>query len=335
MPTAENALVQIEQGQTLVPWEALTDSGDQTVFTPSGTVLSGRAGYEPEIRPNGLATGGAISPTENADEVSVAALTCYLGGQLTQVGTGTVAIARPSVQDYKVVSITVTAAGALAAVEGTEGAAFSETRDAAGGPPLIPVDSIEIGQVRVSSTASAVIQAAEIYQVIGQHQERYDFPTWAVSALGRGLAAASAAEQHAHVRFAAALPAIHTGGAAKQVYAQYYTPIFGDESRALDFVPAETSHSTSSTQYYGGSIASRTSTLGQGSFTALLSDGVQDVLVRAKNQVLTVKFFPDRAKSAYILTQGALGVARSFPAGDQIQATVTITAEEASAEFAS
>jgi hypothetical protein len=45
------------------------------------------------------------------------------------------------------------------------------------------------------------------------------------------------------------------------------------------------------------------------------------------------KFYQNRDNSTpYILTQGILGISRAFPAGDQISAACTISAEEAAVE---
>lgn len=337
MPTAKNALVKIEQGRTLVDWSAMTDSGDHQIFTADDAVWSLASGYEPEVRPNGIVSGvDLVSPAASGtdDAVDVAAFTAYSQGTLHSVAAQTdVALTRAVTGPCIINSITMTSDGAIAVVAGTEGASFSETRGAAGGPPEVPADSVEIAQVRLSSTTSAPVAEDEIYQVVGQHTERYDYPVWTVDTTGLGLAATSSAEQAAHVRFASALPTIHAGGNAKGVYIRYYVPIFGEESRTLDFQPAEKTYSVTSSAYYGGSIASSSESLGQAQFTALLSDGVTDFLVRNKGETLTVKFFPDRNKSPYILTQGVIGISRSFPVADQIQATVTVTAEQESAEF--
>jgi hypothetical protein len=99
-----------------------------------------------------------------------------------------------------------------------------------------------------------------------------------------------------------------------------------------DFVPAETSHSVSSTQVYGSTVGSSSSSLGQGSFNARLSDGVSDALVKEKNNFLWFRFYPDRYKTNYMLTQGKLGISRTFPAGDSIQAACTISAEKESSD---
>lgn len=323
MATAENAKLQYEAGQNAVAMTELTNSGDETSFTSAASLWSGRSGFAPVVRPNGLLTGGAITTHADNDKVTVAALTCNLAGIVTSVGAGTATITRGVSSDtHNITSITINSSGAIAAVAGTDGTAFVETRGSAGGPPFIPVGSIEIGQVRTTSVTAAPVAAAEIYQVPNLHLERADFPLWDVN-YGAGK-----------VTFLAALPEIHTGGVPKKVYASYASPIFADVALASDFVPPETSHSVSSTQVYGTTLGATSSTLGQGSFTAYLSDGVQDAIVSLKNATLWFRFYPDRYATPYIICQGKLGIARTFPAGDTIQAACTISAAAAGVEVA-
>ena len=322
MATAENAKLQYEAGQSSVAQTALTDSGDQTNFTSAATLWSGRSGYTPVVRPNGVLTGFAVTTHASNSTVAVAAGTLNLAGVVTSVAAGSLACARPATAVSKVVSVTIDSGGALAAVAGTDGAttAFSETRAAAGGPPLIPVGSVEIAQVRYTSNTAAVVLSSEIFQVVGTHRERADFPLFDINyASGK-------------VTFLSALPAIHTGTVPKKVYASYASPIFSDISLASDFVPPETSNSVSSTQVYGATLGSSSSTLNQGSFTAYLQDGVTDALVTLKNENLWFKFFPDRYKAPYLLAQGKLGISRTFPAGDSLQASCTISASSAAVE---
>jgi len=252
----------------------------------------------------------------------VAALTCNLQGVVTSVAAGTGTITRPASDKAKVCSITINSSGAIAVVAGTDGSGttFSETRAAAGGPPLIPVDSIEIAQVRVTTSAAGAVAASQIYQVVGSHCERADFPLWTVN------------YDEGSVTFLDALPEIHTGTVPKKVYASYAEPIFADVALASDFVPPETSHSVTSTQVYGTTLGATSSTLGQGTFTAYLENGVSDALVSLKNQNLWFKFFPDRYATPYLLCQGKLGISRTFPAGDTIQAACTINAASAAVE---
>ena len=328
MPTAENAILYYESGQTLVAMVALTDQGDHLDFRSAAALWSDKAGYAVDVKPNGLATGGAVIPAAAAGDnnVDVAALTCYLAGVLTSVNADTdVACTRPAGDVAKVISITVTDAGAIAAVAGTDGATttFSETRAAAGGPPLIPVGSIEIAQVRLTATAAAAISASEIFQVVGTHRERFDFPTWEVKRSN----VASGVAGYAGVVFNSALPLIHTGAVPKKVYAQYYTPVFAQVPKSADFVPAGESFSVGSTQIYGLTLGAVSKSLGQGSFQAYFEDGVTDGLLYEDGKKLWFKFKPDRLKDPYILAQGYLGVSQTFPAGDNIGASCTISAE--------
>ena len=322
MSTAENAKLQYEAGQNATAMSALTNSGDETTFTSGASLWSGKSGYAPVVRPNGLLTGGAVTVHADNDKVTVAALTCNLQGVVTSVAAGTGTITRPASDKAKVCSITINSSGAIAVVAGTDGSGttFSETRAAAGGPPLIPVDSIEIAQVRVTTSAAGAVAASQIYQVVGSHCERADFPLWTVN------------YDEGSVTFLDALPEIHTGTVPKKVYASYAEPIFADVALASDFVPTETSHSVTSTQVYGTTLGATSSTLGQGTFTAYLENGVSDALVSLKNQNLWFKFFPDRYATPYLLCQGKLGISRTFPAGDTIQAACTINAASAAVE---
>ncbi|MBI9092907.1 MAG: hypothetical protein JEZ12_27135 [Desulfobacterium sp.] len=326
---SDNAAVYREASQDQVAMVALTDDGDYTKFNSADDLWSGRAGYAPNVKPNGVATGGMITPGAANDTVSVASLTCYLAGVLTPVSANAaLVVARPEASNYQILSITVTSAGELAAVEGTEGSAFSDTRDTAGGPPLIPVDSIEIGWVKYSAQTAALVLASEIKQVIGTSKETYNYPAWTE----RRMAVENGALDFAGVDFDSALPAIHTGDVTKGVYAEYYTPEFAIIPETSDFKPPETTHSTSSKQIYGKTKGSASSTLGQGAFTAYLEDGISDSLIGSKNENLFFKFKQNKLNSAYILCQGKLGISREFPADDGVSAACTISAEVAAVE---
>lgn len=323
MATAENAKLQYEAGQNAVAMSALTNSGDERTFTSAASLWSRRSGYAPVVRPNGVLTGFAITPHASNDTVSIAAGTLNLAGLVVAVSAGTLAATRGASTDtHNITSLTVNSSGALAAVAGTDGTAFTETRGVAGGPPLIPVGSVELGQVRTTSTTAAVIAAAEIYDVVGLHRERADFPLFDVD------------YRTGSVIFLDALPEIHTGPAPKAVYASYAAPIFADVALASDFVPPETTHSVTSTQVYGTTLGASSSTLNQGGFTAFLNNGVNDPLVALKNETLWFRFYPDRYATPYILSQGKLGIARTFPAADSIQAACTISASAAATEVA-
>lgn len=317
-------IIRYEAGQTAYPFEAAADSGDATVFGVTFAPISNVAGSEPVIAPYGLLTGGAITTHATDDTVTVAALTASMAAVsgadedgVLAVSAGTGVITRPLTNVSKVNSITITDAGAIAVVAGTSGTttAFVETRGAAGGPPLIPVGSIEIGQVRVTTTAAAVITAAQIYTVPGLHVERSDYPVYALDyATGE-------------ITFAAALPLIHTGAVAKKVYARGATPLFAPIANTSDWVPAESTYSINSTSTYDGPVGSASSSLGQAGFTAIMRDGITDGVLAAKGTEIWVEFRPDRDKTVpKQLTQGILGVSRTFPAGGgSFSAACTVT----------
>lgn len=326
MPSAKDALLRYEAGQTAVALSALTDSGDHINFTGTSSLWSRRAGYAPAIYPNGLVSGGVVTPAATGldDAVDVSAGTCYIAGNLISFNAVTDLVCdRAVTTDTHIInSIAVASTGTVSKIAGTDGTAFSETRDADGGPPLIPVASVELAQVRFPSLTSADVLASEIKDVPNQHTEMAINPVWEVD------------HYSGKVTFSAALPLIHTGGIAKKIYASYATPIFSDVQIATDFKPPEDSISVTSKQVYGRTVGGESSSLGAGSFTAYLNDGVTDPLVTLAGQKLWFKFYPNRYASAFIICQGSLGITRTFPAGDNITAACTINAEAAARNVA-
>jgi len=336
---ADQALIQYESSQEAVAMEAMTTT-DSTTFASSDSPWSGVAGYEPVIRPNGLVTGGAITPTAATnDSVDVAAGTAYLAGELESpsgvtfdTSSSPVALTQPGANEFKIYSVTVDSSGDYALVAGAVTIAatgFSTTRGGVGGPPYIPTTSIEVGQIRLSGAAGQQIVAADIRQIPGVSQERYDYPLW------------SDDYTNGEITFISALPTIHNDDSptdpdtCKKVYVEFYTPAFADLEPASDFVPPETTHSQTSTEVYGGTIGASSSSLNQGSFTVYLRDGVTDNLLSFKNEKLWFKFFPHKLRAAHLLAQGTLGISRTFPAGDSIQASCTLTADAPATEVAS
>jgi hypothetical protein len=323
---ASEALIQYEAGQDLVAMQKMTGATDRMIFSITDAPWSNRSGYEPEILPDGLITGGVIGVGTGNDKISITDLTCYINGvevDVTSIADQDVERSTEYVpgETYLTNSITVISAGAIAILQGVEGSSFSTTRGAAGGPPLIPTTSIEIGWVRFADTTPAEVDESEILQIPGTSTERYDFPVYEED-LTNG-----------QIVFISALPQIHVGTLTKEVWCEVYTPIFASLEPAGDFVPPENTHSQSSTQVYGGTIGSSASSLNQGSFLAFLKDGVTDNIINLKDEVLWFKFFPHRLRSPYIMCNGKLGVARTFPAGNNIQAACTISAAEAAEEF--
>ena len=342
MATSKNAKTMFESGQNFHDFAAMSDSGDHKIFIISGgNIFSGKTGFEPDVRPNGIVSGrNMLSPSATPDTITVAAFTAYSKGTLQLVSATTVTVTRPTTDVAKISSITMDETGAIVEVAGTESAdlTFSDVRGDAGGPPAIPADSVEIGQVRMIASASAAFAATDIFQVVGTHAERFDFPSWTVHHIGDGNKAIVSALKSANVEFDSELPLIHGAAVAtadlyKNVYIEYSDPIFAELSKSLDFIPAENTHSVTSTQVYSKTVGSVSSSLSQGGFTALMSDNITDALIGEQDEVITIKHYPDRNKLPYTLTQGTLGIKRTFPVADQNKAVCTISAEEPTASF--
>jgi hypothetical protein len=320
--TAENAILYGEAGQDLVEFAALTDNGDHLNFTSGSDLWSDASGKAPDVRPDGLVSGGVITPAVSgtAELVDVTKATCYLAGVLTTIPAATdLVITRPGTDVYKISSVVVTAAGAFDELEGTDsaGATFSTTRDATGGPKLLVVGTFEVGQVKMTGSATAAILATEIKQVIGTHQERSDYPTFEID------------YANGEVDFNSALPLTHTGAIPRAVYAEFYTASFAEVPLASDYKPSMNSHSVSSEQVYGGTVGSVSSSLGSGGFKARLNNGVNDTILLMKDDTRWFKFYPDRlVTTKYWVDQGKVGCSPSYGAGSSMACDVTVAASE-------
>ena len=326
--------IRYEAGQTQYGWTALTDSGDATTFEGAVAPWSdvGRDYVLSDVRAYGLATGGAVTGNGTNDQVAVAALTAYMPGATgADLTTGLLAVAanaalsvgtRPTGSNKCIVSITVNSSGALAVVKGTDGASIVATRGAAGGPPLIPAASIEIGQVTLSgSTAAPVVTATDVSQIDGLSIERFSYPPYTVDRLNGA------------VTFAEPLPLIHTGGVARKVYARPAVPIFAAVPDAYDWVPADESGSVTSTQTYDGARGAASLSLNGASFSFISRDGISDPVLALKGESLWFEYKPDRTRSLpKQLTQGVLSVSRTNPASGNKVVTVNIAAERATAD---
>lgn len=317
MPTAENAKLDFEAGQNLVAMVALTDEGDHLNFNGADALWSKKSGFTPTVLPNGMKSGGVITGTAINNDVSVSAGVANLNGVVVNVSADTsITITRTAGGDaFQINSIQVNSSGVYVNVAGTEGAAFTETRGAAGGPPYVPVDSIEVGQIRLTSNTGAPVVSSEIKQVVGVHLEKYNYPLYQVRAEQGG------------VELVAALPTIHTGDVVKKIFAEYYTPIFTTIPRTSEVVLPEESSSVSSEQIYGEVLNSVSRSLGQGTFKAKLEDGITDLVVAEKGNTLWFKFYPDKFRTGYVRYQGVLSIARTFAADGFIEATCTVSAE--------
>jgi hypothetical protein len=341
MAALTNQAIAYESAQSANAFALMTTT-DRTTYSTTVKPWSQAPGVEYTVGPYGLMTGGEVTVGVADDAVRLAALTAMMPGATGADATTGVLSVNAVVDDsltatrgtsagtaYIISSLTITSAGAAAMVAGAGSTAFIATRGSAGGPPTIPVGSFEVAQVKLTSSTAAAVAAAEIFQVVGDSQERYDFPVWSDDPI-RG-----------QITFSAALPLVHgtnaaaAATAAKLVYVKAATPVFAEVSRARDWVPAETSYSVTSEAYYDGAVGSSSPSLGGASFNCALNDGITDAMLAKRGQSLLFRFKADKNKAPYQYTQGILGVARTFGVGASATAAITIAAAQETVDFAS
>jgi hypothetical protein len=334
MTTAENSALYYEAGQTFTPMTEMTDSGDHKIFNSDAECWSDEAGFSPLVKSDGVLTGLVVSAAAGNNLVDVSAGTLNLDGYVMDMASVTNKIcARGTDINVCIInSITITSAGAFAVVSGSAGEQFSEVRGADGGPPFIPIGSVEIAQVRLSSITDAPVLASEILAVPNKHRELANYPAILTTDFIR--------EQNgiigsAGVTFSTPLMCNHSGNTPKNVYAQYCEPEFAEIGRAADFQPAANSLTTSSQPYYGGAIGEVSTALKSGKFKAYLDNGISDPILAKEGKKIWLKYLVDRYQPGnYILTQGFLGITAQYPAKGSIYADFTINATDAGKRIA-
>jgi len=344
MPTASKAKLMAEFNQTFFDFTAATNSGDQKIFTVAGkSLFSAKEGYELDVKPDGIVTGrNLITPGTAAETVDVAAFTVNLGGTEYEVASSVETCTRPAADVACVNTLVATESGGTVTVtvivgdDTSSGTTLIRTRDGLGGPDYIPVCSAAIGEVHFITHASAVILASEIKQVVGTHTERFDSPTWDEYPTGDGNKAETTAQKNAYIEFKDVIGVgIHTGDAYRAVWVSGYVPVASEVSSSVDFKACKNSHSVSSRQLYNETRGSKSSSLGQGGFTALVDDGITDALVGLEDENITFWFYPNRSKLPYSVTQGYLGLDPTWPADADIEVSATISAAQKTVNFAS
>ena len=325
----QNSKLYYEAGQTLVSMAALTHDGDQKTFLSAKTLWSDYPGYAPTVLPNAVLSGGIIIPSvsETNDYIDVSAVYCYLNG-VEKTGSNKiaadtdVAITRDGGSAYQKHSITVNSSGVIAVVAGTAHTAFSDTRGANGGPPLIPVDSIEIGQVHLSSASAGLITSDEIFQVPGTHREQITSYNILYSNVENRTIG------YAGVQFVSTLPLIHTGGVPAAVYAEFYEPSFTEIQNVRNLQPPRNSGSVSSETYYGTTKGSTSTSLNAGSFEYSPSDGISDDFMGKIGNKMWFKFYEDYLKDPYEIFQGRPFDTGNYPAEGVMNWTINVVAED-------
>lgn len=324
--SAGDGKLQVEISSTLVSNEALTDSGDHIKYTvTAGNRISryskGTVNREPVFYVDGIEKGGVVGAAASGsnDVVDVTAVTeAYINGnKITVLAASTdLAVARGA-SDYTISSICIdynAGSPAWIVIAGTTHAsAFSTTRGAAGGPPLIPVDHIEVGQVRYTSTTPAAVDEDEIFDSPNQHREVSSFPGYEIDYLDGSIS------------FTEALPLIHTGAITKTVYAfTYYTPIFTTIENAYDFKPPTTTFGQDETQTYTSVNTQETTSKSTGSFSMLWDGKKTHILNQINQSKAFVKFFPDGNLADYEIGVCAISVAKDYTTAGAMKGDATL-----------
>jgi len=308
------------------------DSVDGSKFVASGVEYwSASNELEVTVMPNGVVTGGVVTPGTAVDTVDVAANTVWLNGAEVAVALSAAELlTRGTVTGFIVNAITVDNAGAVAVIAGTEFTAFSTVIDDPGGPPYIPVDSILLSLVYLTNTASAVVLSTEIKQNRGQQMEMSSYPTWNIN-YAQGA-----------VKFTSSLPLIHTGDAPKKVYASYAAITFPTNFTELNYtdnfkVPEDVL-SKSDLQFHNEqTLVDVTSALVGGVFDITFNKdaGIASFMAAAKMDMRWLAAYPDKYKTPYFLCPPArVSFERDAltAANSNVKATVTMMSTEAAIE---
>lgn len=318
---ATNAEIQVEISTTNKGNVELLDLGSSRLEygIAADTLWSLRDEFAPVVRPNGLINGGKFTPTASNDEFTIAQVSAYIGGALVTAASTTKTITRDATDGYMTFSVTLNASGTITVTAGdADASALSTTRGAAGGPPLIPVDEVEIGQIKIDSTTAAVIQDTEIFDsttgIIDTHFERFDFPVFTV------------VPTRGKVVFESALPTIHAGNVAKKIFAKYAMPNLSVIQEATNFVPPTVTDTLNSvTIYRGKQIGEQNSSLNGGSFQMMLNDGITDPIMIVDGDNVVIKFYPNRFQDQHLLGHARIRIPQQYDPTTSIQSTISLT----------
>lgn len=332
MAISDNASIEMELGPpTSFAAEKLTNpTADNQTYLFTNAPLSQQAQYPTVIMPQGVKSGLVCTPTANDDEVqttggvvinAAGAAADLDTGEITVAADSAVALTRATGSNVIINSIVVDGDGNVTAEAGTEGSGFSGARNVAGGPPFIPINSVEICQVKLTGSTPAMVLDSEISSVPGLTRQTYNEILWETDIYD------------GTVTFAASLPLIHTGGVAKEVWGRNSTPIFSKLNRVTDYSPAENSYTSNSTAIYEGAVVGQTVSLDQASFVAYLDDGLTDSLLGSRNDKRWIRFKQQKDALAHELTNGTVSITRTFPADAEVQATVNLLAAQESRAY--
>ena len=221
---------------------------------------------------------------------------------------------RPIDANYKTSSVTVSGAGAVAEAAGTDDAsAYSTTRAATGGPPLIAINLVEICWVKMFDDEAAVIPNSDILKQANVHREVEYNPSYVI-------------DYHAgKITYSAAIMANHTGSVPKNTYVDYSIPIFTELDDVRDATVPTITHSQTEQPVYGSVKTAITQTKDQGGFTIMSKGDLNEALEQLDNITCWIKVKPISTKTKAYTGIGAISRKVSIPSDNFIEAVCTIT----------
>lgn len=329
--TSKTMELHIEGGQTMVDNEVMVGA-TATVLTNSGELWSmddaRPVNLSPVIRPDGVASGLEIAPAASGgDNLSDVSAGWYWLGGVKRQHAGYTDLGLTRGVELKS-SVTIDSSFDITAVNGVSGAGggYSAARGVSGGPPYIPVGSLELNQFQSDSGTAAAITIGELRSLANTHREVSSFPAWQVFPMGTE-------EYNANIKFQIVPMLNHTGDVRKAVYSTTYTPVFVQVPIAKNFAPVDTATAIATEEWYKNIVTGDESdSITQSTYTQKLDNGVDDPLIKDwKGHFLMLKFYPVSTEpEMHILTQGRVQVSRTFTVGTSLQAAVIITPHSAS-----
>ena len=317
---AEDARLQVEHGYVLHDFEKGTDNGDHIKYKYTHTVklFSFLKNQAPIIRPDGVKTGLKVKPAVAAgnNNVDIEAGTAFIAGVDVAINAATnLACTRTAGGvTYQITSIIVDSAGSITAIGGTEGASFSTVRGAAGGPPYITVDKIEIAQVKFTSNTDAVVLASEIDQNV---MERYDIPSYNIVEHDADLL-------QSIIKMLTALDTRHTGDVTKGIWVKHYEPVMNDIPGVSNWKPPEIKGKIQRNTTYDGISAVARTDIGDGGFEVELKGEAGEIMAQIVSGARWLRFYPDKFKADNHICLGFLDWDRDYPPDNMIKAKVGV-----------
>jgi len=319
--------LEMEAGGTYYTYEAMTKQADTQHYEVTAGRLFSNAedvnGVDQRytVAIDGLKSGCAIIPAVSGsnDVIDVGAGVVVIAGVEVIVAEDTdVAVARGGSACIKY-SIMADSSGVVTAEAGTTHTSLSTTRATNGGPPLVTVGKVEIGQVWYTSLTPAVVAATAIKIVPEQHRELSYYPGW--------FYIPPVTNDDQKIEVGVALMLNHTGPLSRVVYAEYYNPVFIKLDDVSEVKPPRKTYTATEENTYDAARKVSNESLGDGSFKILMDERTNSLIKQAEGDVRWFRWYADKTKDDYVLFQGRVQMSDEYPVKGIMQATITVITE--------